>query len=657
MSTATATANETAWGPIGQEVYERTYSRPKADGTSESWPETVVRVVDGNLALAPGHIEDGEREALIEAMTSFDILPAGRHLWASGAETTLGLFNCHRAGWDDSLSGHFLFTFDQLMLGGGVGANYSQDYLDRVPAVENLVSLDIRIDGTHPDYEECKTSEHRARLLGRTDYVIEDSREGWTKALELVIEAHRLGRSSWLILDASLVRPRGSLIHGFGGIASGPGPLVFMLNRVNEVLNGLVGRHLDPLGAMVIDHEIAACVISGNVRRSARMSILHWKDPAVFRFIQCKHDPSLHWTTNISVEVDASFFLALDRGDPHANLVLRSVAAGMVENGEPGFYNSALASEGEQGDVRSTNPCGEIALEEWEQCCLGHVNLSAFVGRPVAASHAFRLMARYLVRATLGKSSDARQEAIKEKNRRIGVGFFGFHDWALLHGVAFEDIPRSVELRSHLSFFGQTVQEEAEDYAKDLGINAPVKATTVAPTGSIAKLPGVSEGIQPPFSPYFLRRVRYATNDPRLTALQAEGYHVEPCLYSEGTSVVSFPCRDEILDKVSDPALVKGATDIKAESYLQVQALVQSLYADNAISITVNFDRADLMVHELEELLREYLPRVKGITLMPETGRPQSPYEKLSREAYEADSHHLIGQAMDDCASGACPIR
>ena len=84
------------WGPIGETVYKRSYSQTKADGKKETWPETVVRAVDGNLALVPGDkIERDEREKLITLLLPFAALPAGRHLNASGMKNRQFLFNCH----------------------------------------------------------------------------------------------------------------------------------------------------------------------------------------------------------------------------------------------------------------------------------------------------------------------------------------------------------------------------------------------------------------------------------------------------------------------------------------------------------------------------------------------------------------------------------
>ncbi len=94
------TLTEINWGPRGKLVYDRTYSRTKPNGEKETWEETVERVVDGNLALGDKRHElDDERDLLINLMRDFKILPAGRHLWASGVKGRQYLFNCHVSGW------------------------------------------------------------------------------------------------------------------------------------------------------------------------------------------------------------------------------------------------------------------------------------------------------------------------------------------------------------------------------------------------------------------------------------------------------------------------------------------------------------------------------------------------------------------------------
>ena len=186
--------DEAAWGPTGKLVFERTYSRTKPDGTKETWPGTVERVVDGNLGLVDGRYHlAGERDDLIQMMEEFKILPAGRHLWASGVKGAQHLFNCWVAGWTDKPSDHFGFTFLRLMEGGGVGANYSNSYLGDYPVVQQDLLVDIVCDPDHPDYEVLLQSgvlsnEYHPDWVG--SYQIEDSREGWAAALADLIDTH-----------------------------------------------------------------------------------------------------------------------------------------------------------------------------------------------------------------------------------------------------------------------------------------------------------------------------------------------------------------------------------------------------------------------------------------------------------------------------------
>jgi ribonucleoside-triphosphate reductase (thioredoxin) len=651
------------WGPTGREIYERTYSRTKADGAQETWLETVERVVDGNLALVPEqHIMPGERRLLIDAIYNFKILPAGRHLWTSGVPGKQFNRNCHRAGWTERLSDHFTFMFDELMKGGGVGANYSQEYVRLAGWVLNEIDLRVQCDPTHPDAQEVNPDPLAKDFPASAVIFLkaQDSREGWVEVLRNIIDlatATEVAPHMVIYVDVSQVRPRGSILRGFGGTASGPGPLVEALRSVVAILNKAAGRFLTGVEAMAIDHAVAQCVVAGNIRRSARMSIMHWRDPEIFAFINCKADHLGHWTTNISVEIDNRFFEALERRDPHAVAVFDAVVDGMLSNGEPGFFNSSLASEEEESDVRCTNPCGEIALEEWESCNLGHVNLAAFDLRDDEDTLvAFVLMARFLVRATFAELLDQRQRAVENRNRRIGVGIFGFQEWLVKAGIKYSAAADDLEVAYALDLFRMTAINASNGYAIDLGIPLPIKHTTVAPTGTIAKLPGVTEGIHPIYARYFERRVRYDNGDPLLAELIAQGYETEPCVYNPNTTVVVFHVRDPLVDVAPRATLVEQTDEISVEQKLAVQRMVQEVYADNAVSYTINLAQ-DVTREELVSALLKHLPYVKGTTVFPANTRPQSPYTAISREEYLAATDHTVSQSFDECASGACPVR
>lgn len=724
------------FGPTGELVYNRTYSRTLADGSKETWPDTVRRVAAGNLALVHGADQAAwseavraEHDELVSYMDEFAIIPAGRHLWATGVKGRQYLFNCHVAPWGDRLSRHFEFTFMRLMEGGGVGGNYSSSYLKPYGAPRRELEVHVVCDPMHQDYEEMKaagllSTEYDSDWAGA--FEVEDSREGWADALVDLIDTFMTDdevKHKERVYDVSRVRCKGSRLKTFGGTASGPGPFARMLQEVADVLNGAFAEclparltfsgaetppwgpfeiehredgifyagtgepvahfqrrtHLTPVEAMEIDHAIAECVVSGGVRRSARMAICHWDDPFILDFLDCKADGSKHWTTNISVEIDADFIEALSDGNhPDAGTatdVHRRAVEGMLRNGEPGYWNSTFSNEGEVNEVIATNPCGEIALPPTGACVLGHVNLDFFAPKEKGGfgdfdglRRAHELMTRFLIRATYGDMTDDQQREVMHTERRIGVGHLGVQGFLAKHGTRYSTAPYDPQFRNLLTFLADTVRDEARAYAFQLRIPEPVKVTTVAPTGSIAKLPGVSEGIHPIYARHFLRRVRFSMTDPAqvktVMAAEAAGHLVEVCQYDQSgnTMVVAYPTKDKLVAEVEamgyNPAIVESADELDLHSMLAFQAMYQKGYADNAVSFTANFPEGKYTVEEAAMIIESWLPSLKGTTLMPDGTREQAPYERLTAEQFaEYEVTSVEDSTDEECSTGACPVR
>lgn len=664
MSMDIETGKELNWGPIGEDVYRRTYSRTTPTG-NETWPDTVARVVRGSTSV--GLVKDGEITRLTDLMTSFKLLPAGRHLWVTGTGLPYTR-NCFRAPWSQRLADHFEFMADQLLTGGGVGANYSQEYIRQSPTILPF-TLSITCDPEHPEYalvREAAGEFWQEKNLSLTAaWKIPDMREGWAHAWGRLFDA-ATGivslRGVWL--DVSDIRPSGAEIKTFGGTASGPEPLVKSLVNVYGVLAKSIGRHMTCVEAMECDHHIASAVVAGGARRSARMSIVHWQDPDIFEFINCKTDHMLHWTTNISVEVDDDFTYAVEMGEAHAMNVLRAIAAGMIANGEPGLYNVSLSSVGEKGDVRSTNPCGEIALEEGESCNIGSVDLDAFGLDDDGAEEAFRLMTRFLIRATLVKPYQFLTAQVEERNRRIGVGFLGFQGWAAAHGVRYSEIANSDVLYEKLVRFRRAIREEADLYCDELGISRCVKVTAIAPNGTISQLRGTQPGIHSVIAKWFWRRVRFTFGDPRISEAMDRGLMVEPCIYADNTAVVRYPVKDAILE--SHPAdVIEQVDEISLDAQFATLSFVTNTFCagddGNAVSFTANLDtNVYATADDLVPVLAQWLPDVKGLTVFPIQSRPQAPYEPITEEEWHSafNGEELVGASNDgECAGGACPVR
>lgn len=570
------------------------------------------------------------------------------------------------------------------MEGGGVGANYSSKYINY--PIFNLIKVEIYCSENHPDYQDLVDANLLSGAYRHADaFVVDDSREGWVAALRWIIDIasspsyEKDDGHMVLRLDVSDVRAAGLPIRTFGGTSAGPLPLAKLLKEVGHLMNdaweasGMNG----PI-AMEIDHAIATCVVSGNVRRSARMSQMHWDDPYIDWFLTCKSLTGSHWSTNISVEIDDEFIeyvnLPPNDGDPRADKARRvysEIVRGMLENGEPGIWNSSLANVGEPNRLIATNPCGEIGLEGWENCNLGHINLSAFVDSNGRVDYdglyrAHELMARFLIRATFADITDPKTRNVVNRNRRIGVGHFGYAGYVAKQGIKWSesDTPMNIHM---LQTARHVVQQASEKYAHELRIPVPVKNTTLAPTGTIAKLAGATESMNPIFAKYMIQRIRYSTVDPYQMNQIAEhrllGRNVVPDPMVPNTMVVEIPMKNILVEELEKSGWgsehIEDQSEISLEDHLRIQAMYQANYVNNSISYTISINPSVHTVDEVKETMLPFLGLIKGTTVFPERGYELAPMERVTEaEFVRLRGSQGVSEGVDDnCATGACPVR
>lgn len=705
---------EPAWGPLGKVVYERTYSRDlwqrRSDGSfrlddagrrvladwwawsrpdesreKETWAETVRRITFGNVGLDETLSPDEAFAEMLDLFThlyEFKLTPAGRHLWVTGTGTPWTR-NCWGAPFGPRTCDHFRFGASRLFEGGGVGSNYSYDQMALTSPILGEISLVARCSTSHTDHAAVAAATNGTLAVGEIEVdeviAVEDSREGWVNAwCRLIDLASEPGKHS-VVLDVTAIRPFGAPLKTFGGTASGPAPLVASSLAMVNVLNAAAHeqRRLSGLEAMLIDHELAAAVVAGGARRSARMSLMSWDSPEVFDFINCKADFVHHWTTNISVEIDDRFRAAYAERDEHAVKVMRALVAGMANNGEPGIVDTGVINrERDQHRglvIRVTNPCAEATLEtepgdldapgSGESCNLGSVNLDAFGTDRAGALHAFELAGRFLYRSTFKPYGDETAARIETRNRRIGAGLYGFQGWLAAHGTKMSQFPDDTARQRDLAAFGDAAYAAACEVADANGTPRPITATAIAPTGSIAQLSGATSGINPVYAPYFIRRVRFGVADPAWKKAQDAGYSVEKDVYADNTMVVEYPSRDGILDRY-DESLIEGSFDLDFATYMRIVAAVQTSFCGGvrgqAVSHTAQLEPGtdpSEMIAALEPLLGT----LKGVTAFPAISRPLSPLEAISKDdfiEYTRFREAVVGDSNDgSCATGACPTK
>jgi ribonucleoside-triphosphate reductase len=311
--------------------------------------------------------------------------------------------------------------------------------------------------------------------------------------------------------------------------------------------------------------------------------------------------------------------------------------------GEPGVLNLWRIRKTDPGAM-GVNPCGEIPLHDREAC-----NLAEFFPANTPDGHrlrVLRLITRYCLRQRLEPLIDPVADEARTRNMRIGVGLGGICD--------FDWTP---EL---LRQWRVSVRAFANVYADELGVRQPNFTTTVKPSGTISLLAGSSPGIHRPRAPWYLRRTRISVHEPMAKALMEAGVPHEPCVYDKtgNTLVFAFP--------MAAPAGAREFVSTETvRDQVERQIAIQTLWADNAVSTTISYHEHEK--EELADLLTIHGRHMKSISLLPaKHGYQQPPYENIDQVTFEElnrnirHDHPLTAGGdleVDECATGACPIR
>lgn len=482
---------EVPWGfgVLSYVVYKRTYARQLPEGGTEEWFQTCERVINGMYTIQKAHAKQmglpwSDAKAQRSAQEAYDRLfnlkwtPPGRGLWMMGTDFVYEkggacLNNCgfvSTKNIDVDFSAPFTWMFGMSMLGVGVG-------------------FDSRGAGKVEIQTPARSSE---------PFVIQDSREGWEDALRVLLCAY-VGKgavpSAW---DVSKVRAKGAPIKGFGGVASGPEPLVEMLARVESILEGRIGTLADSELIGDIMNLVGKCVVSGGVRRTAQIA---FGEPDDKVFMNLKQDQEklmdYRWASNNSIFAK----VGMDYED-HAEAV--------AKNGEPGFaWLDNMRNFGRMKDAPDFkdyralggNPCLEQTLEDRELCCL----VESYIAKHDSFEDYQRTLKfayLYAKTVTLVQTHDPVTNSVMMRNRRIGCS---------MSGIA-QNIQK-IGLRTHLGWCDQGydyIQHLDKIYSEWLCIPRSIKTTSIKPSGTVSLLAGATPGVHHGMAEYLIRRVRVA---------------------------------------------------------------------------------------------------------------------------------------------------
>ena len=460
-----------------------------------------------------------------------------------------------------------------------------------------------------------------------------DTREEWGALLQRSSDCLMSGGG--IGADYSVFRPRNAPLGRTGGTASGPIPL---MNSINEV-----GRN----------------VMQGGSRRSAIYASLNWQHADADEFLLMKnwknieiskgvsvHDakafnlnyPAPMDQTNISLNYDNKFLDHLQNG--HLPQTFLDNVRQAMETGEPGF--SFNFGDKEHETLR--NACTEVTSgDDSDVCNLGSINMGA-IDSLEAFRAVVRLAAGFLVCGTITADLPyAKVYAVRKKNRRLGLGLMGIHEWLLKRGYTYGMNP---ELRQWMEVYREESERAANSLCDRLSISRPVAYRAIAPTGTIGILAGTTTGIEPLYAVAYKRR--YLVGGSNWKYEYVVDATAEALIQKHGL----------------DPNGIETSSGL-VEDYerrIAFQADVQD-YVDMAISSTINLPEwgsefnNESLVEDFAKVLSRYAPRLRGFTAYPDGSRGGQPLTACSyKEAIKHKGVVFEENSDEQCGSGVCGI-
>ena len=461
---------------------------------------------------------------------------------------------------------------------------------------------------------------------------VEDSLDSIFETLKFTALIHKSGGGTGF--SFSKIRPKGDIVASTQGVASGPLSFIKVFDSATEAIK------------------------QGGKRRGANMGVLRVDHPDIEEFILAKKEKNILNNFNLSVAITDQFMEALEKKskfpliNPRDKKVVKYVdpekiftliAESAWECGDPGVifidtinkYNPTP----HLGKIEATNPCGEQPLLPFESCNLGSINLANFVENGKIDWEELKKVVHLAVRflddvIEINRFPIPQIAKITRLNRKIGLGVMGFADFLIKLNVSYADV-EAVELAEKvMRFINEESVKASQELAMERG-NFPSYAgsiwdrpetpfmrnattTTIAPTGSISFIVGVSSGIEPLFGIYYERKTLENIFIKEFHPLFIEFLEKENFSENEIQSILEEVKEKGILRDIKLPDKIKKlfvtTYEIPPEQHLAIQAAFQK-YTHNAVSKTINLPR-DVTVEDVKNIyLKAYKLGLKGITV------------------------------------------
>lgn len=609
-------------------VYVSRYSRYLHDQKRrETWPETVARYFDfftEHLKDRCGYALPAELRAECEsAVLNLDVMPSMRCLMSAGTalqRDEMAGFNCSYLTVDSPRC--FAEALYILMVGTGVGFSVERQYICKLPEVP---------DALYPS---------------DTVIVVADSKIGWAKALNELISILFTGYVPKI--DVSKVRPAGAILKTFGGRASGPDPLMKLLNFTINTFKAAVGRKLTSIECHDLVCMVGDSVVVGGVRRSALISLSNLSDDrmrsaksgqwwVLTPWRRLANNSAVYTDKQPSMDVYMNEWKSLyesksgERGIfsryATTNVIKRSNAFRHKMHLEQGSLEFACAMRLREieGFEFGCNPCSEIILRDKEVC-----NLSESVIRPTDTLEDVLRKVRIMTILGTWQSTLVDYRFLSRKwsqnsidERLLGTSLTGVMDHPVLSGRRGRDL-----LIMWLTKMREVYLWTNFEMSQALGIPMCTAGTCMKPSGTVSSLVNSASGIHGRHGKWYLRNARADIKDPCSALMIDAGIPWAPDVTSpHSTLVFSFP------QQSSEESVLRS--DMSATEQLDIWLIYQMFWCEHKPSVTVSVKEHEWM--RVGSWVYDNFEWMSGVSFLPYSDHiyEQAPYQELTEDEYK----------------------
>jgi ribonucleoside-diphosphate reductase alpha chain len=279
--------------------------------------------------------------------------------------------------------------------------------------------------------------------------------------------------------------------------------------------------------------------------------------------------------------------------------------------------------------------------DDSDVCNLGSINLGN-IETPEELRRVVEVASKFLVCGTIRADLPYKKvHDVREKNRRLGLGLMGIHEWLLKRNAKYEV---TEELHKWLGIYKEESVRAANEHCDRFFLSRPKAYRSIAPTGTIGMLASTTTGIEPLFAVAYKRR--YLKDGTR--------WHYEYVVDATADLLI----KELGVNATDIDSAYKMAGDF--ERRIKFQADVQD-YVDMAISSTINLPAWGTKLNNEDKIesfaktLSFYAPRLRGFTAYPDGSRGGQPLIEVDYETAVAHKG-VVYEEHSSCAGGVCGI-